>query len=311
MAKIERQISNIRDLINKPRKQHLLLRDKEFWNQLCSSLDVLQDTDLALDSYLEKDFPEETGEKYLRIYGLLQSLIVQQDAVDHLIESLSLSMPKASARLKDIREIRIKSIGHPTKKGRGKEEETYHFISRMTMHKNGFQLMSCSQSNPFEFTDVKIPALIAEQRSVIEEMLKTVIAELKKEEKQHKEKFKNEKLADLFPNILSYVISKIYEGVNSETPHFLLAASHLETIEKTLDSFRQALGKRDLWEASEGIRYIYEELEYPLSELNKYFKKEDGSESADKKAEIFLFFVEKKIEELEEIAKEIDEDYNK
>src|SRR4030042_2242883 len=209
MAKIEQLISEIRDLINKPRKQHLLIKDKELWNQLCSSLDVIQDTDLSLDSYLEKDFPEDTGEKYLRIYGVLQSLVVQQDAVDHLVESLNLSMTLAMERLKDIRDIRHKSIGHPTKKGRGKQEKSYHFISRGTMNKNGFQLMSCSPSKDFGFADINILYLISEQRKVIEEMLKTVLAELKEEEMEHKEQFKDEKLIDLFPSYLGYEIGKM------------------------------------------------------------------------------------------------------
>lgn len=52
-------------------------------------------------------------------------------------------------------------------------------------------------------------------------------------------------------------------------------------------------------------------MEYPLSELKKYFRGEDNSESAAKKAYINFFFVEKKIEEIERMAKEIDEEYTK
>lgn len=311
MAAIERLISEIRDVINKPRKQQLLLKDDRFWNQLCSSLDVIQDTDIALDDYMENDFPKSEGQKYLVVYGALQSLVVQQDAVDHLVESLGLSVTSASEQLKDVRDIRIKSVGHPTKKGWRKEEKSYHFISRATMRKDGFQLMSCSPGKDFEFTDVNTLELISRQRSVIEEILKTVLDELKREEEEHKEKFKGEKLADLFSSPLSYYISKVYEvihgGGKALGPFGMV---NLESIEKTLKSFRQALERRDLWEASEAIRYIYKDLEYPISELKKYFQGEDDSESADKKANVNVFFLDKKIEELKEIAKDVDEEYD-
>jgi len=90
MPSIEQQISQIRDLINKPRKQYLLLKNNRLWNQLCSSLDVVQDTDIAMEAYLRNAFPEGEGEKYIRVYGILQVLVVQQDAARHLIASLRL-----------------------------------------------------------------------------------------------------------------------------------------------------------------------------------------------------------------------------
>lgn len=214
MSDVEVSISKLRDLINMPRKQHLLLKDKRFWNQLCSSLDVIQDTDIALDDYVRNDFPKSEGGKYLVVYGALQSLVVQQDAVDHLVESLSISIPSASEQLKDVRDLRIKSVGHPTKKGRGEEDKSYHFISRATMHKNGFQLISSSPGKDFEFTDVNILELISKQKTVIKGILESVLDELKREEEKHKEKFKDDKLAVHFAGNLGYYISKVYEVIH-------------------------------------------------------------------------------------------------
>lgn len=59
----------IRKFINKPRKQYILLKNHKFWNQLCSSLDVIEDSDLAIDAYLNMEFSKDDGEKYLRLYG--------------------------------------------------------------------------------------------------------------------------------------------------------------------------------------------------------------------------------------------------
>ena len=67
-------LQEIRGFVNKPRKQFNLLKNHKLWNQLCSSLDVIEDSDLAIDAYLNRKFSKDDGEKYLRLYGVLQAL---------------------------------------------------------------------------------------------------------------------------------------------------------------------------------------------------------------------------------------------
>jgi hypothetical protein len=308
---IEEQISQIRDLINKPRKQHLLLKNNRLWNQLCSSVDVVQDTDIAMEAYLQNAFPQDEGEKYIRVYGILQVLVVQQDAAKHLIVSLGLpaSIRDSLEGIRDIREVRIESIGHPTEK-RTKGGHSYHFISRVTMHKEGFQLMSCRPDKQFEFKDINIPGLIAKQRQAISGILNQVHDELKKQEQAHKEKFKGEGLADTLGKNQRYVVSKVWESIHSDQYPASLGLMHIELIQKSLESFKQALEKRDLWGAYDSIKYIYEELQYPISEVEKYFRGEDATASARKRAEVNFFFIDKYLEKLQQIAEEIDEGYN-
>ena len=66
-------------------------------------------------TYLENEYPTDTGERYLRIYGAMQGLFLQQDALSDLIKAIH---PAKEIRrhdvLKDIREIRNASGGHPT-----------------------------------------------------------------------------------------------------------------------------------------------------------------------------------------------------
>jgi hypothetical protein len=72
----------IRNYINRPRKQSKLLKDSTAWNMLCSCLDVIGDTELAIQAY--KDFKnlKKDGFKYLTVYGILQTLFLQQDAIN-------------------------------------------------------------------------------------------------------------------------------------------------------------------------------------------------------------------------------------
>ena len=81
ISELERQI---RDFINQARRQHALLKDSGAWNQLCSSLDVIGDTELAFDAYDEAPDTDDAGATYILVYGVLQALVLQQDAVRHL-----------------------------------------------------------------------------------------------------------------------------------------------------------------------------------------------------------------------------------
>lgn len=136
----------IRGYINQPRKQHQLLGSPASWNMLCSCLDVVGDTQLALKAYHEADESSHAGEKYLMVFGVLQILFVQQDAVDHLCEALDIEY-EAAPSLDIIREVRNDSVGHPTKCGRGKGK-SYNFISRHTLTREGFELMKTFLTTP-------------------------------------------------------------------------------------------------------------------------------------------------------------------
>ncbi len=78
----------------------------------------------------------DAGNKYMYVYGTLQALIVQQDAVKNLTESLKIPYTP-DQKLKDIRDIRNDSVGHPTKRGGG-TGSAFNFISRITINNQGF-----------------------------------------------------------------------------------------------------------------------------------------------------------------------------
>jgi cellobiose phosphorylase len=104
--------SKIRDRINRGRMQHELLGRSADWNKLCSALDVVGDTELALDAYLKHPEIKSTGLCYVHVYGALQLLQLQQDAVDHICRALRITA-KNSPKLPHIRKIRNSSVGHP------------------------------------------------------------------------------------------------------------------------------------------------------------------------------------------------------
>ncbi len=310
------QSQKIRDLINTPIMQSPLLKNHALWNQLCSCLDVIEDSESAIDAYLDREFGESVGEHYLAVYGLLQALFIQQDAVINLCESLStLETIDNYPRLEKIRGVRNDTIGHPTKRGT-KNKPTYHFISRPTLTYDGFQHVSFDSNGKPDSEDVRISDLITDQKTCLSEILTSAISELEQKKKANKEKFRMEKLVSVFPTALGYCFEKIFGGTttieDTRAPSNVpLGAASLSVITKALQNFKEALAKRGVYYDS--VSYVCKLLEYPSAELEAFFQNaQNGKELNinEKTAYIFAFFVEKQVGELVSMAKEIDEDYS-
>jgi len=270
-------------------------------------MDVVEDAELAIDTYLENDLGSGNGEKYLRLYGVLQALFIQQNAVMHLIEALGLRKKLEKHRkLKAIREIRNDSVGHPTKRGNFK---SYHFISRPTISKEGFQLMSVYEGGKTKFRDISINSLIEQQRLYLTQELANIIKILEKKRNAHKERFKMSKLVDIFSSV-DYYCEKIFENIGKgkhKQPRF--ASINVKLIQDILREFKTALKRRSV----KIDAYLYEPLDYPLSELSLYFRAIENKKRKrinEKTAHIFAFFVREHIVKVREIAQEIDKDYS-
>lgn len=104
---------------------------------------MLDDTIMALGSYVENDHDDQ-GQAYLEIFGVLQALTVQQDAVRQIhrvLRGTCLDLEAASADVKEIRDIRVRVAGHPVG---GKASS--HFLTRYTVSKKGFEFWAYDQS---------------------------------------------------------------------------------------------------------------------------------------------------------------------
>ncbi len=309
---IREQERRIRDLINEPRKRYTLIKKLGLWHQLCSCLDVIGDTELAIITYTAQELGANIGATYLAVYGLLQALFLQQDAIFNLCESLGISDNISNyPGLQEIREIRNASIGHPTKRGR-KRPFSYHAISRLSLSSKGFQLLTSDETGTSKFEWISIPKLIADQHSYASAIFTSIIEKLEQEEAAHKEQFKKEKLVAVFSATLAYHLEKVFESIRSgENPAF--GAINLGILTQALKDLQAVLAKRGIeLDTYEVIEDLYEELAYPMSELETYLQHLEKGQKPninEKTAYIFAFFVTKKIDELKDVAKEIDEEY--
>jgi hypothetical protein len=310
MQSIDELEQQIRDFINSPRKRHALMKDTARWNQLCSCLDTLGDTQLAIRAYEQSsEPPRAAADLYLLVYGVLQALIIQQDAVNNLCQALAIDYVPDNS-LKEIRDIRHDSTGHPTKRGSGKRQ-TYNFIGRSSLTKEGFDLMTTYPDNsPHLFRHISTKSLIRNQTNVIQKALGEVLRSLKTEEANHRAKYRDQKLEDIFPSALGYYFAKIGDAIDGNRPREF-GAMHIHWVSEVIKAFKERLKERGILQAYDSVVYLINLIEYPIEELTMYFTDATHTSLNAKSAHISVFFIDKHIEELKSMAKEIDEDYSK
>jgi hypothetical protein len=319
MKTIHELESEIRDFVNSPRKQATLLKSNATWGMLCSSLDVIGDTECALAAYLvtenspgkKEDYIIESGNLYLTLYAVLQVLFVQDDAVKHLHESLGLARTP-NATVTQIREVRNDVIGHPTKRDRkGGGITEFCCVSRPTLSRSGCEVLTMRADGTSDFKTINIREMVEQQREAVKTWLSEIIAQLKAQEMAHRDEFKGKKLADAFPQTLGYYHEKIGETIDArgQLPR-TSGAGLLESIQGNIQTFKEGLQERGIADAYDAVNYVLEELDYPMKELSQFLQGSPDSKLNERDADIFHFFIRRKLEELIRMAHEIDADYD-
>jgi hypothetical protein len=309
MATVAELIRWIREYGQDARHSEQLMADEFVWYQLWMATDIIGDVDWALSSYLDHDFPEDIGERYLKVYGAMQALYIQQDALTHLCKVLWPSRPSPeNTELKKIRYARNASVGHPTELRMKGGMLSTQGIVRVSLSKDGFDLMSYPSRDGDIFQHVPVRAFIGEQRVQTENILTEVVNYLREQEEQHRAQFRDLKLVEAF-RLASHAFEKIFEGLRAETAANMgkWGVGQLQTC---LDSFEAELKKRGMAIGTyDTVEYLYEDISFPLKELKKFFEKQSSEIASEKGAVIFAEALQGFFSRLRGIAEELDEHY--
>ena len=274
------RMNRIRDLINIPRRQHVLMQNLFTWYMLCESMDTIEDTEKVLEDFLKEDVDSsDAGIGFSSAFNTLDYLVAQQSAVVELYEALVIPYNKDSS-LEKIRQICIEAMEEVTDTGNAKS-----------------------------INSVDIPELIAIQRSILRKSLDNVIKTLTKEELYHRKKFDGKRLSSAF-KFITYPFEKIFDAIFSKnSPHALLVEDHVDQILRSVDEFKAGLKERE--EPDDNISDIYENLDYSLRHIKVYFhNKEETHLHNNKDVYIFAYFARRQVRELEYIAREKDDEYS-
>jgi mRNA-degrading endonuclease YafQ of YafQ-DinJ toxin-antitoxin module len=155
---------------------------------------------------------------------------------------------------------------------------------------------------------VNIPTLIDDQRSVLRDVLRRVLDHLTQEDMEHRERFKDHRLQDAFPQTFRYHISKVGEAIYGTRPPEVCLID-LEIVEDAFNRFKKLLEVRGEAGAYQGVEQTIELLEYPLSRLRAFMVGSSDSPIGKKDAYIYFAFMSDRFDELREMAKEIDQSY--
>jgi hypothetical protein len=292
----------IRDIVNTARRRSALLQNRQQWFRLCSAMDVIGDTQLAVRAFLDEPMKDakSDGWSYLVVYGILQVLYVQQDAATTLASCLKVSL-ELPDEIQAIRENRNDSIGHPT--GRGTS------ISRITLSPEGFQLRVPVKGGRAEFRYISVTEVAEEQTRLMGNLLNKAVEQLVADELEHRKTFRSQPLRSALPHTLGYGIEKISEGLRdtSSTPFAFIG---IDSIRAAVKRFREMVDERGLTVAYEdSVGQTTAEVDFALGRIEARL---NGGlrEWTELDADVYWFFLSAKVRELEELAAEIDADYD-
>jgi len=136
------------------------------WHLLTVGMDVIGDTSEAIREFVENGFTNDNiGINYLYLYGVLQSVYAQQDAIKEIVvlfeKHFSMEFPnEKTCKLKypnwfEIREYRNKIIGHPTNHKAG-ERTRRTFISRISIDGHAFEVMVCENGQKYSVEQINL-----------------------------------------------------------------------------------------------------------------------------------------------------------
>lgn len=336
MSEVSASIRALREFVNEYADlKYRLMKDLESWFRLCSAMDVLEDTDMAIQGYLDADESKTgLGETYLHYYGLFQAMSVQQDAVASVYESLhkvkyDMGPDGPLEPVWNVRQTRISAFGHPTERrvreGPKDNRIRYCQVCQISMNKNRFQL---GTSNPLaddgdrnDMEDIDTLEMIRRQQEWVADEINKLVSQMAEEQEAYRRSHAGSPLADAFPRDLKYHLGKIHEAVRRglEEPIYLdLGRASLEIVCDALKRLEDMLDERELTpDTYPSIKLIYDELQHPLEQVRLLFSRQTSGpdlERLEKDCDAFAWFLSNKItgwagDSLEEVIQEIDQSW--
>lgn len=293
----------IRELIQASEFLQRTLRDSGKINTIWSALDIVDDTEVGIGEYHHFAVDQNADGSYLIIFGILQLLQVQQDAVFCLCKALGV-LP-SDPELKDIREIRHNAVGHPVVRERGPKTilGASNLINRGLLSRSGFVLHThLPDGAGFAQQTVNIPKLIDIQRTKLAVWMQQALSVLQQMENQHREQFREVKFVAIFQGI-DYVAQKLLEATISEHL-FCLGESHINMLVDAIGSYEGEVCRRGL---SKSYLLEFPPLKRALTQLEGYFS--GRSDFTHDDGYIYADYVRRQIGQLIRTGSDIDEHY--
>lgn len=306
VQELSRKINN--DLHNRMFQPNHFKEDFGDYEKCFTSLDLIEDCQDAIDEFIAIPETIIPNRSVLNIYGVLQATFCQQDGLFGLYQNISREKFKSIGEFfthfnfdSKNRDIRNDIVGHPTTR---KGNTEFYFIDKGPNSKYKFSYAGYSPE--FIVKKVDLKKIIDEQNNLATNVLNKVAEMINEKVNEHKEKHQDESLYSIVSN-LNYSIQLIKRGY-SDVNRYFQAEGSLKIVTSKITEVEEELKKRYKNSTPESVEYTLKNIYYILEKVQKWYENNELLNNKD--AEIFMIAFDKEFEELEDMLKEIDEEYN-
>jgi hypothetical protein len=183
LTKVDNLIESIREIISDVAIETdndedlyfiVSVNSSEDYNSIIDSLYLLEDTQLAKNTFVSRQSSQSFGELYLYLYGVLNAVYMQQQAMFVLLRKMSLEFKPKELRSCKIFEIRNSFAAHGANRG-GRDEKEHSFIlDRHALQSGKIIGYSANHESGFASHDTDISELLAEWDEVLNKHLNYV-----------------------------------------------------------------------------------------------------------------------------------------
>ncbi len=187
-------------------------------------------------------------------------------------------------------------------------------ISRVTLTTGGFELLSFDDGGAMSSDKVDIRKAVLDQEQELVGVLEKVALEIESQEMEHRERFKDKKLVNVFPETVGYYVEKLFE-LHKPGCGWGSALASIAELRKSLSSLESQLKERaggiDAYPSvSDDSRHVL----YALAHLERFAEELRDNVQPGPEVDmihILASFVRSGIDSLREATKEIDDDYDR
>ncbi|WP_339880791.1 hypothetical protein [uncultured Algoriphagus sp.] len=280
--------------------------DELNYNQTFTSIDLIEDSQIAIEEYKNAKSNGKKGRSTLLIYGLLQAFFLQQDGLYHLYKCIVNNKINQTNFFdlfsfdKDIREVRNDIAGHPT----NRKNTEFYFIAKGPISKDRFTYAGYTPT--FRAVKVDINSFISKQSEFANTVLQTIKDDISKKIEMQKREHKNKSLKEMIVG-LDRNIEFIFRGIRDEDRTFQ-GEWGISGAKVAIDEIREELNLRFNENLPSGISDAFRMIDYIILRFDQWWTEKTLFGNDD--AEIFLDSLEKQINELEEMLVEIEKEFN-
>lgn len=281
--------------------------DELKYNQTFTSIDLIEDSQIAIEEFEKIETTGIEGRSTLLIYGLLQSFFLQQDGLYSLYKSIVDNNIKQKDFFdlfsfeQEIRDVRNDIAGHPT----NRKNSEYYFIAKGATTK--YRFTYAGYTPEFRKVEVDLKAFISKQFDFVKKVLLIIQDDIRKKYEMKKGEHKNLQLIEMIIGV-DRNLQLISRGIRDDKRNFQ-GEWGISGITDSVEKIKKELNLRYNNNLPIGISEAFRIIDYILIRFNHWQNENLLLDNND--AEIFLDSLDKQLNELGEMLKEMDEEFNR